>query len=78
MSCDKTVIDLTNDSNVSYSTVGCKVLPFYMLKCNVPCTTNLPQLELADIICGNVKSIVLMNFVVDVSYLVDACPLLSV
>jgi hypothetical protein len=54
----------------------CKVLPFYMLKSKASSCSRTPQLELSDIICGNISSIILMNFCVDIEFLVSECPIL--
>jgi hypothetical protein len=62
------VIDLTDES--------CPASPFYLL---ASCLSNEShELTLNDILCGQIKSILLMNYMYDFPWLAVHCPILSV
>ena len=66
------VIDLTK-----YDDQVCNCSPFHLLKAKAPNVKLIPQLAIGDIIEGRIQSVLLMNFCVDLEYLVHSCPILT-
>jgi hypothetical protein len=68
------VIDLTSEAEEESEDIP--IYPFYLL--STSSSSESYEVNLNDILCGDIKSLLLMNYMYDIPWLVDHCPRLLV
>jgi hypothetical protein len=69
------VIDLTSEAEESEEEIT--IHPFYLLSTSTSSSESY-EVTLNDILCGDFKSLLLMNYMYDIPWLLSHCPRLSV